>query len=79
MFTPLTVVQKFERSDLNSVQENTTSETHQLSALNMQHNHLKKRRKKEKKSSNICDLRKHIKSMLEETPDKMQQASSQHC
>ena len=81
MFTQLTVMQKFERSDLKSVQDNTTSETHQLSPLNMLHNNLKKPPKNQKNSSNICDLRKHISSMREETPDKMQllKASSQHC
>ena len=80
MFTQLTVMQKFERSDLKSIQDNTTSETHQLSPLNMLHNNLKKKKRK-KSSSNICDLRKHISSMREETPDKMQllKASSQHC
>ena len=46
MFTQLTVMQKFERSDLNSFQDNTTSETDQLSPLNMLHIHLKKKEKK---------------------------------
>ena len=66
MFTQLTVMQKFERSDLNSFQDNTTSETDQLPPLNMLHIHLKKKKKQQqylwpKKTLILCERKLLIK------------------